>query len=273
MATHERAHAFHVNKTALSLQNIDLRIQLNALGHQLNLSATVEGVITDWLRYFYDFWCDFNQLQILSFHNTKGDEITDLTDATDSSIILPVIDGAYGTCHKNVIFIRIQLSVNFIDLVTIDNPGPTTLRSEYFIELPQTMHQLFNGAGSTYNLMTFHGTADLRTLTSQKIQAEILDYSLQDGPVELQATSFGATSARTDSFAIRADIQEKILRLAAVPICQMMFTELCPGYSNQPHAALDHISRVHSDKDGNAVSSSVQAYYQQLMSASRPFSS
>ena len=51
-ATHERAHAFHINKTALLSQNIDLRVQLDALGHQLNLSAKVEGVITDWLRYF-----------------------------------------------------------------------------------------------------------------------------------------------------------------------------------------------------------------------------
>ena len=50
MATHERAHAFHINKTALSSQNIDLRVQLDALGHQLDLSATVEGVINDWLR-------------------------------------------------------------------------------------------------------------------------------------------------------------------------------------------------------------------------------
>ncbi len=50
-----------------------------------------------------------------------------------------------------------------------------------------------------------------------------------------------------------------------------MFTELCPGYSNQPHATLDHIRQVHNDKDGNTVSSLVQAYYQQLMSASHPF--
>jgi hypothetical protein len=185
-----------------------------------------------------------------------------------------VIDGAYNTCRKNVKFVRVQLSVNFIDLVTIDNPGPTTLRSEYFIELPQTTRQLTNGAGSAYNLTTFHRTADLRTLTSQEIQAEILDFTLQDGPVELQAASFGATSARTDSFAIRADIQEKILLLSATSICQMMFTELCPGYSNQPHATLDHIHKVHNDKDGNAVSSSTQeAYYQKFMSASRPFSS
>jgi len=62
MATHERAHAFHINKTALSSQNIDLRVQLDALGHQLNLSATVDGVINDWLRYFYDRWCDFTLL-------------------------------------------------------------------------------------------------------------------------------------------------------------------------------------------------------------------
>ena len=45
MATHERAHAFHINKTALLSQYINLHVQLDALGHQLNLSATVEGVI------------------------------------------------------------------------------------------------------------------------------------------------------------------------------------------------------------------------------------
>jgi len=39
MATHERAHAFHINKTALLSQYINLRVQLDALGHQLNLSA------------------------------------------------------------------------------------------------------------------------------------------------------------------------------------------------------------------------------------------
>ena len=112
---------------------------------------------------------------------------------------------------------------------------------------------------------------DLRTLSSQEVQAQILDFTLQDGPVELQAASFGATGARTESFAIKTEIQEKILRLAFASICQTMFTELCPGYSIQPHAALDHIRQVHTDRDGNPVSSSVQAYHQQLMSTSRPF--
>ena len=202
MATHERAHAYHINKTALSSQNIDLRVQLDALGHQLNLSATVEGVVNDWLRYFYDRWCDFQAVQILSFHNLKGDEVTDSTDAADPTKLLPVVDGALPTCRKNVKFVRVQLSVNFVDLVTAVNPGPTTLRIEYFIELPQTTRQMTNGVGNAYNLTTFHGTSDLITLDAQGVQREITNFTLQDGPVELQAASFGATSARTDSSAI-----------------------------------------------------------------------
>jgi len=117
MATHERAHAFHINKTALLSQNIDLHVQLDALGHQLNLITTVEGVINDWLQYFNDRWCNFQKLRIPSFHNTKGDKIIDSTDTTDSSILLPVVDGALNTCRNNVKFVcvQFQLSVNFVD--------------------------------------------------------------------------------------------------------------------------------------------------------------
>ncbi len=166
-----------------------------------------------------------------------------------------------------------QLSINFVDLVTVANPGPTTLRTEYYIELPQTSKSMTNGSGTVYNLITFHGTADLRTLSKGEVQAEILDFTLQDGPVELQPASFGVTSTRTDSPALCAEIKSKILRLAYKTICNTLFIKLCPGYSNQPHAAFDHIRQVHSDRDGNTVVSSVQSFYQQLMSTSWPFSS
>ena len=271
MPPHERAHAFHINITALSSQSIDLRAQLDALGHQLNLSVTVDGVIQDWLRHFYDRWSDFNRLSILSFHNTKGTQAVDTTDAADTAILPPVVDGAITECRKNVKFVRVQLSISFLDLVTVANPGPTTLRTEYYIELPQTSRPMTNGAGVAYNLTTFHGTADLRTLTEEQVRAEILDFTLQDGPVELQPASFGVTNVRTDSLALCTEIESKILRLAYKTICNTLFIDLCPGYSNQPHAALDHIRQVHSDRGGNPVISSVQSFYQQLMSASRPF--
>jgi hypothetical protein len=152
--------------------------------------------------------------------------------------------------------------------VTVDHPEPTTLRTKYYIELLQTTHAMMNEAHTAYNLTTYHGAADLRTLPQQEVQADILDHTLQDGPLELQPANFGATSAQTDPTAIRTEIESKTLRLAYQSICHTLLLKLCPGYSNQPHMALDHIRQVHTDHNGNAVSSSVQAYYQQLMSAS-----
>jgi hypothetical protein len=52
----ERAHAFHVNKAALALQTIPTQLQLDALGNDLNLAATMDGVMHDWLRHFQDGW-------------------------------------------------------------------------------------------------------------------------------------------------------------------------------------------------------------------------
>ena len=47
MEVYERAHAFHVNKATLSLQTIPTQLQLDALGNQLNLVVTMNGVIHD----------------------------------------------------------------------------------------------------------------------------------------------------------------------------------------------------------------------------------
>ncbi len=47
MLPQEQAHAFHYNNTALAAQNIDLWLQLDTLGTQLNLIAMVDGTIND----------------------------------------------------------------------------------------------------------------------------------------------------------------------------------------------------------------------------------
>jgi hypothetical protein len=128
-----------------------------------------------------------------------------------------------------------------------------------------------NGTGGGYSLMTFHGAADLHTLSPEDIKTQILGATLQDGPVELQPASFGLTNARTDGKSLQADINNKILQLAFRTVCHTLFLELCPGYSSQPHAALDYIRQVHTDREGNQVVSLVQSYFQQLMSAARQF--
>ena len=54
MLVHKHAHAFQINKTALLLQALDLCVMLDALGAQLNFSASVEGMIREWLWFFQD---------------------------------------------------------------------------------------------------------------------------------------------------------------------------------------------------------------------------
>ncbi len=277
MPPHERVHAFHINKTALAAQNIDIRLQLDALGTQLNLSATVDGTINDWFHFFYDSWFDFSKLTILSFHNIKGDIVQDTMDAADPANLLPVQDGVLADCRKKEIkFVRIQLMLDFSPLVNITPiAGPTILQAEYYIELHQTSRQLLNGTRTAYNLLTFHGPSDLQTLSPAEIQAQLLKVTFQDGPVDLQPARFNLSSARarTDSTELQSEIKAKILRLSFSTVCNALFLKLCPGYSSQPHAAIDHIRQIHNDHDGNQVASTVQAYFQQMMGAARPFSS
>jgi hypothetical protein len=187
MAPHKQVHAFHIDKNTLAAQNINTRLQLDALGMQLNLSMTVDSTINNWFRFFYDSWFDFLKLTILSFHNVKGNIVLDTTDAGDPAILLPIQDGILANCRmKDVKFVRIQLMLDFFPLVNVTTQaGPTILWGEYYIELLQTSWQLLNGTGTAYNLLTFHGPGDLRTLSPAAIQAQFLDVMFQDGPINL----------------------------------------------------------------------------------------
>ena len=273
MLPHERAHAFHYNKTALAAQNIDLWLQLDALGTQLNLIATVDGTINDWFQFFYDSWFDFSKLTILSFHNAKGDIMTNTTDVAEPLVLLPIVNCAVAGCRKKDIkFVRVQLMLDYASLINVDLPGATVLRTEYYIELPQTSVPMMDGPGNAYNLLTIHGPEDLCTMSPAEVQALILDVTFQDSPVDLQPSTFNLTSARTDSSKMRSGIEGKIVRLASATVWHTMFLELCPGYSMQPWAAINHVHQVYTDCDGNQVVSMVQAYFQQLMGAAHPFS-
>ncbi len=64
MQVEERAHAYQINKTALASTPVDLQVQLDVLGQQLNLAAMVDGVCNNWLCFFHDSWCDFSRLAI-----------------------------------------------------------------------------------------------------------------------------------------------------------------------------------------------------------------
>jgi hypothetical protein len=66
-------------------------------------------------------------------------------------------------------------------------------------------------------------------------------------------------------------IDSKIMKLDYPTVCKTLFTELCPNYIDQLHAALDLIKQVSINSNDNLVSTLVYAYHTRLMNAVRPF--
>jgi hypothetical protein len=50
-----------------------------------------------------------------------------------------------------------------------------------------------------------------------------------------------------------------------------MFRQLCPSYSDQPHAVIEHIHQSAPEPDGQLIAATVHEYFQCLQNASRPF--
>jgi hypothetical protein len=64
----------------------------------------------------------------------------------------------------------------------------------------------------------------------------------------------------------------KIICLATPSILDHLFNQLCPGYSKEPHAALNHIWQTYNDATGNTIFSLlVFDYHTQILAASSPF--
>ena len=270
MPIYELAHAYQVIKSALELLPVNMRLILEGIGTQLNCNAIVDGAMFDFRSLFDEAWYDFGNLVIQSFHNSAGAVIQNTTVAGNPSLLLPMVDGPLPACrHQDICYVRVTCTVNYSRLITVG--GPTMLRVAFYIELPQMMRVMVNGVGGSYNLTSWLGAADLSTLPRTEVRATILEPCLLDGPITLSVADFNLAKANVDDKTICKTIQMMILKLGFKQICTSVFQQLCPGYSNQPHAALEHICQSVPGPDGQMVTASVMKYYQCMMNALRPF--
>jgi hypothetical protein len=199
----EHAHAFHTNKTTLSTPGIDRRTKLDTLlDAQFNLSAIVDGVLGNWNCHFHCNWCNFQHLTILSFHSSAGTQVNDTTNTNNLAILLPVINGPLADCRKQVCFLQVQLNLDFASLVPPGVQGPTILRVEFYIKLPQSTCNMTNGNNQPYRLTSWLGNADPRAMSAANRTCNVLSHTLQDGPINLLCPEFNRTLAKTDSTAI-----------------------------------------------------------------------
>jgi hypothetical protein len=255
----------------LAAPGIDRQAMLDVLGAQLNLSIIVNGMLGNWTCHFCCNWHNFQHLFILSFHSNAGTQVNDTISAYDLANLLPIADGFLASCCKQICFLRVQLNLNFSSLVTAGTQGVTILHIDYYIKLPQGSCALQNDRGMAYCLTTFLGPNDLCFISPVDFASNIFAMTLQDGLINLLPPEFNLTSAKMDSTAINAKINSKIISVATKLVLDHLFNQLCPGYSKEPHAALDHIRQTYIDANGNSIFSSVYDYYTQILAASQPF--
>jgi hypothetical protein len=269
---HERAHAFHICKSAIVPINIDIRIIFDALGLQLNCMATINGLIYNFTQVYEEGWYDPANLQILSFHSSTGMRINNTTVAGNPTILLPIINGNLAACHQqDVQFIRVQVSLDFAPLLSTGHAGATVLKSMYYLKLPQQLVNMANGLGAAYVLMKFHGPTNITTMTACKVLEEIIHPCLQRGPITLSGTDFNLLDANIDSNMVKDQLITKLLLLGLDAICTLVFVVLCPGYSDQPHAVLEHIRQALPGPDRQMVMTSIHEFIQCVINASHPF--
>jgi hypothetical protein len=267
----KHAHVFQTNKTTLSIPGINRHAMLDTLGVQLKLSTIVDGVLDNWTHHFHCNWYNFAHLTILLFHSNAGKQVNNTSDANDSAILLPVVNGPLGNCHKQVHFIQVQLNLNFASLVPHGIQALTILRVEFYIKLPQSSRNMMNGNNQPHCLTSWLGNADLCTITAANFTCDVLAHTLQDRPINLLCPDYNLTSAKTYLTTMVAEISSKIIHLATPSVLDTLFNQLCPGYSKEPHTALDHIQQTYNNRNSNTVFLSVYDYYTQIFAASCPF--
>ena len=124
--THEH-HSFHVNMNTLTLLPINASLILDALCPSLNCSAIAKGLMFDWCNLHHTRWFDFANLSILSFHNSAGRKIINMTITGKPTTPLPMKNGPTAACQQqDVCFVRVTCKVDFAPLL-ITMPDYCTL--------------------------------------------------------------------------------------------------------------------------------------------------
>jgi hypothetical protein len=166
MAVFKFAHAFQVNKTTLTNLQVDLHLVFDIFGGKLNATSTVNGIYSDWKRHFNQHWHDFDNLTVLSFHNSAGNQITNNLTRQPSS---PALHSGWELClllQPGCLLCGIKCTLDFTSREhMVRSPTPPILCVSYYFELPQSTCVMISGNGHAYTLVAYASPKDFRTLS------------------------------------------------------------------------------------------------------------
>mmetsp|Transcript_8367 Transcript_8367/g.14659 ORF Transcript_8367/g.14659 Transcript_8367/m.14659 type:complete len:229 (-) Transcript_8367:485-1171(-) len=124
-----------------------------------------------------------------------------------------------------------------------------------------------NGGNIVVNHTTFTGPYDIRTMSIETFEQDVLTETSQSTPFDLNDPAFGQASASIDSSKLNATIKECILVVAWPTITNTLFNVTCPNTVNKPSTALESTTQDYSDNLGNVITLSAQVYFQRVCHA------
>jgi hypothetical protein len=94
----------------------------------------------------------------------------------------------------------------------------------------------------------------------ETVKLEILDETHQDGPFDLPEPPFNIPSCQTDSSVVYGTLKRRVVLLASDSVHELLFSELVPGHSMEPHSVLEHIWQSYVDNKGTHIRLSEEVY-------------
>lgn len=276
MPSHERAHAFHVNYNTLTQQHVDKRTMIDVFGNQLNIVATVTGCRAEFMRHFDVNAWNFQNLEIISFHNSAGTAIPDATVDGDPQVLKDVGAGVADADRRpaDVRYVLLKCTLNFQPLMEgmTDQPSINpVLRVQYYAELPQTTEDALDDMGAIFPLTTYQGPADLRMLSVDQFTADILNVVHQDGPVWLRPALYNPAVAEPFSEEAYGHFEKQILTIALPCIVDRAFKQLCPSYHRNPDHVIKNLKQTFVDANGATVTQPVHEFHMRFMNGLAAF--
>ena len=140
-----------------------------------------------------------------------------MTVAGDTYVLLPPGNAVTPLAENarrpaDIVYAYIKATLDFSDLVTPTH-CPYTLPLQFFIQLPQTIYDVQNGATVVVPITTYDRPSDIRTLTAALLKSTIFDVTHQSAPYHLEDPSFSRTSAIVESTKPDVDTRDRVLEL------------------------------------------------------------
>ena len=203
-------------------------------------------------------------------YDETGQVVADTTTTADPQILKATGDAATSTAAANrraanIKYVTIETNIDFTQ-ITEDNSS--MFRVSTVIELPVTSAQINDDIAGIITVVTYHGKADLRTLSAVEFEDQILNVRDQKGATALVAPAFGAGVATLDTETKVDELHKPVVGSCRGCLQNNIFKTICPNIAYRPSMTLDNVKQVKEDANENKIRIPMNEIFIRMVNAS-----